>query len=102
MAYKVKITMTRESTDTNIAESLAFDQADDIGLVGTYLAENNGTVERSRSADGLVSNSIYTFDTQADWQAFYNSALAVWNRNNLASKASTNNVTIDFSVIENT
>lgn len=102
MAFSVRITLTKDSADLNLAESLAFDDANDVGIIPGYIAEHGGSVTRSTSDDGLVSKSVYTFPTQADWQAFYNQALPVWNRNNLANKAGTNNVTIDFAVVENT
>lgn len=102
MAYSVKITLTRETADLNIREKLALDDANDVGLVPGFMAEHGGSVTRSRSDDGLVSESVYTFPTQADWQAFYNKALPVWNRNNISSKAGSNNVIIDFAVVENT
>jgi hypothetical protein len=102
MAFSVRITLTKDSADLNLAESLAFDDANDVGIIPGYIAEHGGSVTRSTSDDGLVSESVYTFPTQADWQAFYNQALPVWNRNNLANKAGTNNVTIDFAVVENT
>jgi len=50
----------------------------------------------------LSSILIYTFPTQSDWQAFYNQALPVWNRNSYTSKASNAGISIDVSVIENT
>jgi hypothetical protein len=102
MAFSVRITLTKDSADLNLAESLAFDDANDVGIIPGYITEHGGSVTRSTSDDGLVSESVYTFPTQADWQAFYNQALPVWNRNNLANKAGTNNVTIDFAVVENT
>lgn len=101
MAFSVKITLTRDSVETNLAERLALDDASDVGLVPGFIAEHGGSVTRSKSDDGLVSESIYTFPTREDWLAFYNKALPVWNRNNLANKAGNNNVTIDFAVVEN-
>jgi len=103
MAYKVKFTMTRPSTDVVFSENLAFDNDSDVGTVPSLVETHGGTIDRAgNTTTDLSISATYTFPDQDSWQAFYNAALPVWNRNNLVEKANNSNITIDVSVVENT
>jgi len=102
MAYKVRFTLTKAAEDQDAAAALALDNPSDIGLVDGYLAENGGTKEITDHGDGVTSSVTYTFENSAAWQAFYNQALPVWNRNSFTSKASNAGISVDVAVVENT
>ena len=101
MAYKVQIAVTRPTTDLNMLETMRMDDADSTAIPA-LLASTGGTVEYTRTADELTTNSVYTFADRDAWLNFYNQALPIWNRNNTVEKANNAGVTIDVTVIENT
>lgn len=97
MAYKVQITISRPNTGVAwapIAES-------DVGIVPNLVASNGGSVTHTRENE-LVTRSVYDFPDQASWQAFYNAALPIWNRNSLVEQANNSGIIIDVSLLENT
>lgn len=100
MAFKVRFTITRASTNVDWVENVGMQNTSDIGLVDTYLADNGGSKETS--TDGLSATVIYNLPDQASWQAFYNQALPVWNRNNVLNRANDAGITVDVEVLENT
>jgi len=103
MAYKVRFTMTRPSTDVVFSENLSFDNASDVGTVPALVETHGGTIEREGNvATDLSITATYTFPDSESWQTFYNAALPVWNRNNIVEKANNSNITIDVAVVENT
>lgn len=100
MAFKVRFTLTRPDTSVDFGTSLTL-QSSDAGLIAGFLSESNGTVEYSRTDDGLINYTTYTFENSAAWQAFYNKALPVWTRNNLVEKANNSSMTLEVTVVEN-
>lgn len=102
MAYKVRFTLTKATADQDAASALALDNPADVGLVDTYMTNNGGSKEITDHGDGVTTSVVYTFANNAAWQAFYNQALPVWNRNSYTSKASNAGITLDVSVVENT
>lgn len=99
MAFKVKFTMTRPQGDTPWLDSMSLTNEADVGLVEGYLTAHGGT--KTTTTGDLVSSIVYEFPTQAAWQAFYNQALPVWNRNSLMSKANDSSISVDVEVLEN-
>jgi hypothetical protein len=102
MAFRVRFRITRPSTDLGWINAIGIDNESDRGLVPAMCESNGGTVEVVHSEDELTMDTIYTFESPTEWQAFYNEALPVWNNNGLTAKAAENSVTFDVAVIENT
>ena len=102
MAFKVRFRITRPTADLGWTDAIGIDNEEDRGVVPAKVAANGGTIEGVHSEDGLTMDTIYTFDSAAEWQTFYNEALPIWNNNGLVSKAASNSVTFDVAVIENT
>lgn len=100
MAYKVRFTMTRPNTDVDWVTNMGVQEADQ-GLVPGYATSNGGTIDLD-APDDVTRTVTYTFPAQANWQAFYNQALPVWNRNNLVEGANNASISIDVEVLENT
>ena len=101
MAYKVRFTLTRPNADTPWQASLSPGETDTT-TIPALLAEHNGSVDGETTADQLSTSLTYSFENQADWSAFYNAALPIWNSRNLVENANNAGITIDVSVIENT
>ena len=99
MAYKVRFTLTRPNTDTPWQASLSPGETDTT-TIPALLAEHNGAVDGETTE--LSTSLTYSFESQADWSAFYNAALPIWNSRNLVENANNAGITIDVSVIENT
>jgi hypothetical protein len=96
MGFKVQFTMTKPSEDTDVSTMKVIE---DPLAITSLLSKYEGTQEIFK--EGAVKSIIYGFPTQANWQAFYNEALPIWNKAGLMSKAANLGITYDVKVVEN-
>lgn len=100
MAYVLERTFTRPDTDTAwpwgglTAESQASLEA--------LRQEHGVTMTNSMSSDELVATYTDTAASEADYVEYFNAAQVYWQAANIEGASASNNIVIDFTVLENT
>ena len=100
MAYILERTFTRTDTSTpwpwsGISDSI---QAQIAGLRSTH----GVTMAESISADGLVATYTDTCTSESAYGDYFEAAQVHWQSADVEGAAESNNIIIDFAVLENT